>query len=295
MVVLVGTDAHAAETVQSQYPRLATGVLTHARLGDLPPDVLLQCGEMKITRNDVNRAVQDASEYLRDQLKKNGFFVLEREATRRIILLVAKASAAPATGAKPKTDRELIQEYLDRQTKDVAVADKDVAQFYAANQSLLGGAQFDQVKDSIHAYLLAEARRACIDRHIRELGKQLDIVVNAAWTKEQAAQAMDNPVDKARTSGRPALVAFSSAGAACCGPGYDAVPPLLDAVQERWGKNLTVVHIDLGDEVILAERYGIEANPTLILYNKAGDEVSRWERDVELGDISQGLAKIGIK
>jgi thioredoxin 1 len=284
--------ASAAETVQKAYPGLATGVLTHAQLAELPADVLIQCGDMIITRKHVDEAIQKAPEYVQPQLQKNAFFVLENEAAQRLVTAAAKKhDEKTEKRSAPLSDQALIRSFIEALVKDVTVSDKEINEFFEANAHRLGGAKLEQLKDSIRQHLLSEKQQAHIEQYVLALGKNMSVTVNAAWAKEQAAQALDNPVDKARSGDKPALVAFSGAG--CCGP--DETLPMLKAMNEKWAKSLSVVHVDADREPVLAARFKVQTTPTVIVYAKGGEESARWSGGAPQGEIEAALKKVGVK
>ena len=110
-----------------------------------------------------------------------------------------------------------------------------------------------------------------MDEHVRTLGQRISIEVSASWTKEQAALAKDNPVDKARSSGKPSLVDFGSTGCRPC----DMLAPILETLKTKYAGKVNVLFIHVGQEQILAARYGIQTIPMQFFYDKDGKEVFR--------------------
>jgi hypothetical protein len=198
----------ASETVEGLHPGLASGVLTFGRLAQLPKDVLLRAGPVALTRADLAKILAGTPDAAQDELERNAFFLLENEATPRLLALAAKAELS---ADEKKSERQLIEDYLERVTAKVRVGDEEVARFYEENRELLGGAALDAVKQPIRQHLLEGKRQQVVAEHLRTLGQRLKIEVAAAWVEEQAIPAMDNPVDKARRSGKPSLVVFGGA------------------------------------------------------------------------------------
>ena len=194
------------ETVEAHHPGLASGALTFARIVELPKGVLLRCEGVTITAaalDDIRRANFGFSD---EELKRNALFLLEREGTPKLLLLLARKAAG---GDGKKSERELIEDYLGRVTAKITVDEGEIARFYEENGQLFGGATLEAMREPIRRHLLGGKKEDATDRHVRTLGKRLKIEVSATWVDEQALLAMDNPVDKARRSGKPTLVAFS--------------------------------------------------------------------------------------
>jgi len=291
-----GARPERLQTVTEAYPQLASGVLTRARLGDLPKGVLVQRGqwEWEMTRADLDRILSQMPPHLADEARQNAFFLIENEATRPLLLLAAREQTGadrPQDQGGAPPDHEVIASYLEGVTKDVQVADEEVRAFHASNTALLGGAALDEVKDQIRAFLLDEKRNQRIDDHITDLGGKMDVVVDVTWAKQQAALAGDNPVNRARSGDQVALVAFSGSG--CCGP--DRVQPLLDTARRRWPERLAVVYIEAQRQPILAARYRVRSIPTLLVYEKGGKEVARWQGEVGWKDLQGALERAGVQ
>ena len=200
-------EAVVAETVEGRHPGLASGALAFARLAELPKGVLLRCGKLELTTADLGKALREAPGLAGEELRRGAFFVLESEATPQLLALAAKAAAAGDTGTK--TERELVEGYFGSVTAKVRVADGEIATFYEENAEFLRGSTLDALKEPIRQYLLEQRKGQAVREHIRTLGQRLKIEVSAAWADEQAPLALDNPVDKARRSGKPSLVVFT--------------------------------------------------------------------------------------
>ena len=273
--------------VQEVYPSLASGALTYARLAALPEGVLLKTGELTIREKEVADRIAQAPQTQQEQLRKNAFYVLEGTATTKLLVQAAKAQTSNAD----PNERDLIRRYLQGIVEKVTASDQEVTDFYQANKDACGGATLDQVKDQLKQMVLQQKQQDLVDQHVRTLGQRMPIEVSAVWAKAQALLAKDNPVDKARASGRPSLVDFGSTGCRPC----DMLAPILDTLKTKYAGKVNVVFVHVGQEQILASRYGIQTIPMQFFYDKDGKEVFRHVGFWPQNEIEKKLAEMGVK
>ena len=295
-----GTDATVklppsspkSQAVNDLYPGLTTGAFVYAMASELPEEVLLKTGELVIHDKELSEEIAKAQEQMRPKLKKNALFVLEQIATFKLILTEARAEAAKSgKDTSEKDEQTIIQDYLLALAKTVKVSDAEILDFYNSNKEMLGGATLPQVKPQIEQFLLQQKQQEFIDEHIRTIGKRMRIEISAPWLKVQAALAQDNSVDKARASGRPSLVDFGSVGCVPC----DMMAPILDTLREKYRGKLNVLFIHVGEEPILASRYGVQSIPVQIFFDKTGKEVFRHVGFFPQDQIERKLSEMGVK
>ena len=278
--------------VRDVYPGLASNSLTYARLSDLPSGVILTTDGLTIGVREVADEMAKAPSEVQPQLKNNAFFMLENIATRKLLVMLGKAKTAPQEKDAPAlTEPELIQTYLKAIAAHAEVGEAEISEFYAENKDALGGASLEQVKDQIRPYLAQQKQQQVVNEHVRTLGRRLPIEVSAAWTKEQAVLARDNPVDKARGSGKPSLVDFGSTGCVPC----DMLAPILETLKAKYAGKLNVLFVHVGQEQILAARYGIQSIPMQFFYDKDGQEVFRHTGFWPQVEIEKKLAQMGVE
>lgn len=273
------------------YPGLASNSLTYARLGDLPSGVILKTDSLTIKDTDIASEIAKVPQEMQAQIKKNAFFLLENLATRQLLVALAKAKTAEQKDASPPDERALIQTYLQGLVANVEVSEAEVAKFYEENKDACGGATLDQMKDQLKQMVLQQKQQDLINEHVRTMGRRMTIEVSAPWTKEQSILAKDNPVDKARSSGKPSLVDFGSTGCRPC----DMLAPILDTLKEKYAGKLNVLFIHVGQEQILAAKYGIQSIPIQFFYDKDGKEVFRHTGFWPQVEIEKKLAEIGVQ
>jgi thiol-disulfide isomerase/thioredoxin len=284
--------AKSNPVVNDRYPDLAAGSLTFARLADLPAETALKTDGLIISEKEISDEIAQAPPEVQEQLKKNKFFLLENLATTKLLGMTAKTEAARQNKDVASLDeKELIQNYLKDVVAAVQVTDQEVTDFYEKNKDMCGGAALDQVKDQLKQYVLQQKQQEFINQHIRTLGQRIPVEVAAAWTKEQAESAKDNPVDKARASGKPSMVDFGASGCRPC----DMMTPILANLKEKYTGKLNVLFVHVRQEQILAARYGIQSIPVQVFYDKDGKEVLRHTGFFPQSEIEKKLSEMGVK
>jgi thiol-disulfide isomerase/thioredoxin len=277
--------------VKDMYPGLAAGALRSAKLSILPSGVLLRSGDLEIMQKDVDSDIAKAPAEVRSHLKNNAFFMLENRATGDLLAAEAKAWAAKK-GREVGGDRdELLKTYFDDFIASLAVSDDEARAFYDANKDMMSGATFDQVQTELKDYLLNEKRQQAVDAHIATIAERTLVEVNKAWTARQYALAMNNIVDKARKSGKPTMVDF---GADKCLP-CDMMVPVLDSLKKEYAGKMSVLFVHVRKEPVLAARYGVQAIPVQVFFDKSGSEVFRHEGFFPKEQIVAKLAEMGVK
>lgn len=283
----VWADEPAKTTVESTYPGLATGVLKLGRLTDMEKDIVLKAYQIEIKSDFVKEMLTQAPPEMRKELEKNFFFLLEQKAMEMLIKQDAVSLGISADQSKDA----MLKAYVERLTAGVKVNEAEVKAFYEANKQMMGGQPFDQVKGSIEPFLLEQKKAEAIDAHIEALGKRTDIQLNREWVKQQAKTAMDNPVDKARMSGKPTMVEFGAAGCVPC----DMMQPILEKLKKKYPDTLNVIFVHVGENQLMGARFGIRSIPVQAFFDKDGQEVFRHTGFFAEKDVLEQLAKMGVK
>ena len=279
-------------TVDEVYLGLSMGPLRAAQLVDLPEELVLRAGEVTIGSAQIAAEIEKAVEELQihAQLQENAFFVLESLATEALLLQEARAWAESiALDTTKETADSLIQIYLESLAAEVTVSDEELRAWFEASKEMFGGATYDQVAEILKLFLISEKRNQVVKAHMDSLSERTVVEVDAAWVEAQAASALDNPVDKARRSGKPTVVDFGAEG---CGP-CDEMAPILGELREQYAEQCNVLIIQVRDEPILAARYGIESIPVQVFFDQEGKEVFRHVGFFPKEQILAQLAELG--
>ena len=275
-------------TVEKAYPGLASGILKGAKIVGLKKGTLVATEDIEIRESQIKETVEKADPKDREELRKNLFFILELETMKTVLVKEAKSSGAVVKGL---SDMEAIQAYLNQKFRDVQVSDEEAKTFYEANKAMVGGLPFEQVKESIQQVLVQQKRQDAFAFYLHGLGGKADIRVNMEWVKAQHALAMDNPVDKARISGKPTMVEFGAKGCVPC----DMMQPILDNLRKKFPDRLNVVFVHIGENRILGARFGIRSIPVQVFYDKNGKEVFRHVGFYAEAEVLKQLAKLGVE
>lgn len=299
LLFFTGSD-HAKEeetqnekTVESAYPHLASGILTFARLCELPEGVLMRAETVEIKVGEIEKIIAETPAPLQEQLKENAFFVLEGTAASHLLLYAAGKEATDGkTDLSGKADSDIIEGYLGKVVEKVVVTDVELEKFYQENKDMFGGATLDQsLKKQIREYVLSKKRQDVVLEHMRTFGQRMPIFVSSAWTREQAVLAKDNPVDIARNSGKPSLVDFGADGCQPC----EMMTPILAALRKKYEGQLNVLFVHVRENQILAARYNIQSIPVQVFFDKDGREAFRHIGFYPQNEIEKKLSAMGIK
>ena len=279
--------AESAPAVESVYPGLATGVFQSATLAEMDKGTLLQGDGVEIQTSFAEKTLGQVKPEIRKELEKNMFFLLEQEAIQGLI----RRDAMTMGISMDQPEKEIGKVYVDRLTKGVKTTEAEVRAFYDSNREMVGGMPFDQVKENIEKFLLHQKKQEFLDTHIEGLGKKARIRLNRDWVKKQAQLALDNPVDKARMSGKPTMAEFGASGCAPC----DMMQPILEKLRKKYPNQLNVVFVHVRENQLLAARFGIRAIPVQVFYDSKGKEVFRHKGFYAETYVVKQVKKLGVE
>ncbi|MCX6089439.1 MAG: thioredoxin domain-containing protein, partial [Candidatus Atribacteria bacterium] len=230
---------------------------------------------------------------IQNQLQKNAFYVLEQVATRPLILQEAKKWADQSgQNSKSATDDALLQKFLESiAPANLRVSEEEAKTFYDQNQEAFGETPYDTVKPQVDEFLLSQKKQNAINTYIGSLSEHLPVEVSADWTKQQSILTLENPVDQARRSGKPAMIDFGASGCIPC----DMMAPILKELATTYSGKCSVLFIDVRNEQVLAARYGISVIPTQLFFDPSGKEISRHTGFFPRDQILEQLATAGVK
>lgn len=281
-----------SKMVKDMYPNIEMGFLSDAVVSNLSNGVLLKADDVVISDKELNKTIADANDKIKTQLKKYASMVLEQIAIPKLLVLEIKNEAAKnGQEITEKDENKIIQDYIRTVAKTIKVSEEKILEFYNSNKDSLSGAALEQIKPQIEQLLGQEELQKFVDERIRTIGRRMKIEISDSWLKTQAVLEQDNPVSKARNSGKPTLVDFGSKGCVPC----DMLAPILETLREKYKGKANVVVVLTGEEPLLSSRYGIQVIPLQIFYDKTGKEVFRHTGFFPQEEIEQQLSKMGVK
>lgn len=277
----------SGQTVEKLYFSAVDGPLRKAQLSVLPAGVLVTCGSIRVKSNEVDTQIADAPEPVRAELKKHTLYVAEQILIRK--LLEAKSKEWGKKRGNSASGN--LDAYLSNVLASVKATEAEKHAFFQENSDAFGGASYKNVANAIEAQVLAHKRQAAFIRLVDSLASASSLRVDSKWCQKVAPLALNNPVSKARRSGKPSLVDFGSKGCMPC----DKLAPILERLKTRYAKQCTVLFVSVRDERVLAQRYGISSIPLQTFYGKDGREVSRHSGFWPESKLIEQLAMLGIR
>jgi len=291
-LALTGVTAETLPVnVDQVYPGLSSGPLRQATLAELPNGTLLHAGAVTITEKQLAAELAAADPAIRTQLTKHAFFLLEQLATKSLLLAEARAWAAAEKRKPGEEEDALLQAYLRSVAGKATITDEELKASYEENKEALGDLSFTAIEKELREYLLEEKRVELIDAYIKDVSARIPVAVAAGWLKAKAASSLDNPVDKARRAGKPALIDFGSDN---CGPCV-MMAPILKDLQKTLAGRCTVLVVNVQQEEVLSARYGVDSIPVQVFFDKDGKEVFRHVGFFPREKILEKLTALGVK
>jgi len=278
-------------TTDSKYPGLFNGSLKLSIPDSLPVGELLVAGEIKITQSMLDSEIKKASAGLQSQLKDNLFFLLENIAVDRLLTAEVHTWAiSKKLDTKNMKDQDIIKKYVEELTANITVSSDEVKKAYDSDPEVFGGAKFSDAEPYIKSQLINEKKQEVVENHVNNLGKRIVIKINDDWAKAQYPKAIDNLVDKARSSGKPSLVDFGASGCRPC----DMMAPILEELKKEYTGIMNVEFVDVREHQILGARYGVSSIPVQVFFDRNGKEFYRHVGFFPKNNILAKLKEMGV-
>ncbi|MFO8081335.1 MAG: thioredoxin family protein [Armatimonadota bacterium] len=282
--------APADQTVDDAYLGLSSGPLSQATIVDLPDGVIVQSGDLTVTREEIDAFIEKraTTPEAKEELQAEAFFVAEQLAVEPLLEREAEEWAEQQDDAP---DVGVIDAYVQHLAEQVTVSDEDVRAFYDANKDMVQGATYEQVAPQIRSMVERQEQQAAVTDHINGVGKRQGVAVDADFLVEVAPKAFDNPVDQARRSGKPTFVDFGAEGCQAC----DMMAPIIEELEAEMGDRVNIILIQVDEEQYLTARYGVRSIPVQYIYDAEGREVFDHTGFLSKDAILEQLAELGVE
>ncbi len=280
--------AEEAETVAAHYPYLCSGALRDAVPASLGDGVVAQCEGLVVTQKDLDAQMAKLTGSTKEQARKYPVYSLEQHLTKQLILIEAK-DWAKKNGRTEKSDDQLVRSYLAANIPEFDVSDTEAESFYKEHANMFGGSTYEQVKSNV-VYLVREEKTAeAEDQFTGSAGKRHRILVSESWIRAAHERWAENPVEQARLSGTPTYVNFGVIG--CC----DKMSPVTQALRLRYSRGeINVVFVNVGEEEVLSNLYGISTIPVQLLFDKDGKLLLRHLGNMTEQQVIAAFAENGV-
>lgn len=272
--------------LRDKFPGLSSGVFATAFIESLEKGTVLQVNGLTITEKDLQQAIASEDPKIQKQLAKDLLFVLEQETVHQLLVREAKKEGGDQN---EQDDDSLITQFLTKKGEGVSVSEEEIDAFYRKNKGTMGPAPFKDLQENIRQYLLHDKSQKAADVYITKLTASLQFRLDGDWVEVQNRLALENPVDKARTSGKPTMAEFGATGCIPC----DMMQPILDELRKDYKDKLNVVFVHVGEEQVLGARYGIRSIPVQIFFDSGGNEVYRHVGFLDKKPIVDILTRMG--
>jgi len=274
-----------APTMGKAYPDFSEGILKSAKLEKMDKSLLLKAKGFEIRDSFVEGIFGQVTPEIRKELERNMLFLLDQKVMEQLIKDDAKSMGI----ATEPPNEQMFQAYIDRVTKGVTVSEKAARTFYDENREMVGGVPFDQVKEPIQGLLLQQKKQETLQAHIQGLAAKAEMHINEDWVKKQVKMARDNPLDRARLSGKPTMIQFSDAGCAPC----EMMKPVVEKLKKKYAGTINVISIPVRKNQMLAKRFNVQAVPVQVFFDKEGKKVHHHMGFMAEADIVSQLKKMG--
>ncbi len=281
----------SAPVVMEVYPRIAKGVLSHARLMDMPEGILIRTETVTLSQKDLNDELEKMVPENRQIFGSNQFLLADQMAAGSIMEQEARRQMSLTGEDVSSLDQNmLLQKWIESKISDITVSDSEIEDFYNANREFIPQDQYEQVRSQIGNYLLQQKQQAVIELLVTEMGKRVEIAVNAEWAKTQDEIGRDNDVDRARDSGMPTMASF---GADSCGSCQD-MKPIQESVKEKYEGKVNFVYVHADIDQLISARYGIRSIPHMIFFDSEGNIFHEHTGPMTEEEIESHLLKMGV-
>ncbi len=260
---------------------------------------LATVNERVVTSEDFDRELESLAPEYREIFEEEKEEFLNQLITMEILLQEAERQGLAKEKEvqeqivinKEKRREILIQELVEKVTRDVEVSIEELRTLYEEVKAEIPEKSFEEAKAQLKTYLIQQKQNKKLEEKIEELRSTARITKNEEWLKTQRLATTDNPLEEAFRKGRPVLADF---GRGVCIPCKQMKPILEELAAEYEGK-ASILIIEIDEYRALTRRYSIRLIPTQIFFDAQRKEVYRHEGFMSKESIKEKLKEMGVK
>jgi len=252
-------------TAGDVYPEAAVGALRFAKLAKMPAVILAKVGDKEIRKDDL----QERIARVKTQKEEMFSFVLSEMVGHEILLAEAEKEGL-LKDSGPRAEEAAVKELVRATAGEIEITDKELDQAYQEHKSQFGDMPQDKVKEMLKGFLVVRKQMEASASVLDEMIMNTTVLVNEKWVARQNEVLTDNPVDKARKSGKRSVVLFCRA--------RDENSRRMTSVftelrKVRKDNNFVVAYSQELDFISL--RYGVVEVPTVLYFDAHGEVAGR--------------------
>ncbi len=287
-IAVVAAAAADLKRFDEVYPDFADNIFAEAHLDALPEGEVMRADDIVITAAMLDEDLSALPDGMRDQARGYQFYLLENMAMEKLLMREVLGDADAEL--EPQAMQNEFRAYMLDAVGEVAVSDAEVETFFEENRAMLPDMPLEQMRAGIEGHLMQQKQEEAWNAHVQRLGGRISIALNEDWTAAQIKQLKDNPVDKARTEGKPVMANF---GAESC-PACRVLKPVMASLRERFADQAAIIEVNLNEQQFLANRFNVSGIPLLVFYDKDGREAYRHTGAMSEQDIVKQLQELGV-
>jgi len=242
-----------------------------------------------------NERLEEIPEMYRDEYENDKVEFLDRLILEMLLIAEAEKlgfdSDVKDTANAEEVRAVMIEKLLSRIAESVNVTEDELYQFYSENKEKIGAGRFEQVKEQIRDYLLAQKQQQLIGQYLQQLLEKADIIKNERWIEKQVSSGPQALMQEALKSGMPSVIDFGSDSCVPC----KMMKPILEELNEEYKGRANVIVIDIYKNRELAAEYGIRVIPTQVFFDRKGIEFWRHEGFLSKEEIVEKLEGTGTE
>lgn len=195
-------------------------------------------------------------------------------------------------GDKRRAEVVLISSMLRTEVHNkVKVTDQEVKKFFDDNRPRLRpGLKFENIKESLRQMLLKKKANEATTKFIEEVRDSAKVQFNQEWIAKQKSIGENNPLDKALKLKKPVLAEMVTKTCPIC----RKLAPTMEALRAELEGVVDIVAVDIEDYPRIALQYGIDATPTLILFDKDAKQLWAAKGVVRKEQVLSALKERGV-